>query len=173
MVRTWFAVALLIVASTTVAQTGVRVLLQDFEIPSKKGYTAIASFGVGVDHDLTERTSMALDWKIGTDEVASWTLLYRSAYHFAHNEGPSFYMGPLFGVRSSTVPEASVDVPLGMRVGVRGGLEGFYADLYASYITFLGSTGKGKLTDEGYLGPSQSALVVGLSLGVGWKRRYD
>lgn len=173
MVRTLFALALCVVASSTVAQTGVRALIQDFEIPGKKGYTAIASIGLGVDHDLTDRSSMALDWKIGTDEVASWTLLYRSAYHFADNEGPSFYMGPMLGVRSSSVPEPSVDVPLGFRFGVRGGLEGFYADLYASYITFLGSTGNASFNDERYLGPSRSALVVGLSIGVGWKRRYD
>lgn len=149
------------------AQGGVRVIFWDFEVAS--GGTLTAHYGLGYDHDLNRRLSVAGQVRY-VPGVEVFSLDYRSAYHFADNDGGTFYMGPQVGYRRFSNETASV-IPVGLRFGVRGGLQGFYADLHAGVFNSLGDldginakTGSGRLVDV-----SPISFGFGLHMGLGWE----
>ncbi|MBL7953365.1 MAG: hypothetical protein JNM62_16785 [Flavobacteriales bacterium] len=118
---------------------------------------------------------------------------YRSQFHFTDNDdGASIYMGPTIGVRAikhkidyyeevsngwfSTSEfretEASkVFFPLGMRLGVRGPLEGGYGDIFLAIGANIGS-GDAPINDVRILRfeatPNKVFFQIGLCYGVGW-----
>jgi hypothetical protein len=159
--RTVLSFLLCVAASTLVAQGGVRAIVYDFENLTE-GNSISQQYGIGYDHDLNERLSTALAARMGPN---SYMFNYRSAYHFSDNDRGSFYMGPSVGVRKFR-DDGPLLVPVGMQVGVRGGLERFYADLYAG---FRYNIGNGQATSEPGV-PEISVVPVGyyFGLGLGW-----
>lgn len=103
------------------AQWGIRATILHFETLTPRG---TFSFLGGLDHDLTDRTAMGLDFTVGVDlfgtgastqtEYAGYSvdyiltqksmgLTYRSMYFFADNDGgAAFYAGPFIGFRQVT-----------------------------------------------------------------------
>lgn len=157
-----------VLLGATHAQTGVRLLLWDYALATEGGIRGSQTVGFGLDHDVSERGSIGLDLKMGIGEGGGWGAYYRSAYHVSDNENASFYLGPTLGFARIGEDDPVTVVPLGFRMGVRGGLEGFYADLYGGVISNLGagsavSTGDGEVTDTSGL-----LLVLGLNIGFGW-----
>jgi len=63
--------------------------------------------------------------------------------------------------------------PVGFRTGVRGGLRGFYADLFASVSYSLGDR-TGYVRDPSLTIPAREAsplaFNLGLHMGIGWDR---
>lgn len=100
------------------AQWGVRATVLHFETLTPRG---TFSFLGGLDHDITDRTAMGLDFTIGVDlfgtdaseqtEYDGYTVdyiltqrsmgvTYRSMYFFSDNDGgAAFYAGPFVGFR--------------------------------------------------------------------------
>ena len=103
------------------AQWGIRATILHFETLTPSG---TFSFLAGLDHDLTDRTAMGLDFTMGVDlfgtgapeqtEYAGYSvdyiltqksmgLTYRSMYFFSDNDGgAAFYAGPFVGFRQVT-----------------------------------------------------------------------
>jgi hypothetical protein len=128
-------------------------------------------------------------------ESRAYCLTYRAAYHFSNNERTSGYIGGYVALRwlrsdlrlgsvedrsthaslpvsdhESSVEHTGVVVPIGVRLGLRGGLEHFYAEMYAAFgfqigneLPFLGKDFK-----SGSPVLSRSMVMLGLDIGFGW-----
>jgi hypothetical protein len=94
---------------------------------------------------------------------------YRSAFHFSDNESTSFYMGPSAGLLKFRSGGYAMQIPVGYRIGVRGGLERFFADLYVGGSYILGATGQVSAADgTGMADLRKLTFCVGLEMGWGW-----
>lgn len=153
------------------AQSGIRAVLVDFEVVDNNW---MQTYGVGYDRDLNDRLSLGIQGKFGED---LWQADYRTAFHFSDNDRTSYYFGPQVGVRSYRYG-GDTQMPVGVRTGVRGGLKGFYADLFMNGAYVIGA---GVDTYHGTLyngipysfssGMPPWSFGIGLHLGVGWDRR--
>lgn len=163
---------LLLAPLITSAQHGIRAIFWDYEPIYGDGFSQATMVGLGYDHDLNERISNAVQFRLSTGGD-TWVANYRSAYHFADTDGASFYTGPVVGLRSiKGSTESSMLVPLGFRMGVRGGLEGFFADLHAGFVYNVGGTGRLLMERSGApVDILPFTFNVGLHMGLGWDRR--
>ncbi|HEY0976634.1 MAG TPA: hypothetical protein VGE21_04120 [Flavobacteriales bacterium] len=159
--------------------------------------------GFGVDHDLNPRLSIGLDVAFGLGskesinlggsssgllEVNTLSFIYRSAYCFSSNEDRTAgYFGPFVGyTRASsdlriydqgfsptTITSARTLIPVGLRVGVRGGLRGFYGDVYCS-AGYRFNAGSPLFDGTGLPAVDNATLrnlvfSFGIALGGGWE----
>jgi hypothetical protein len=165
-------VCLLLVFSGRVqAQGGIRAIFWNLE-PITTGFNGDAQhYGIGFDRDLNDRLSMGITLR-RSFELPSTVVNYRSAFHFSDNESTSFYMGPSVGLRTFRSGSYGMQVPVGYRIGVRGGLEHFFADLYVGGSYILGATGP-TITSDGTDAADLRKLTfcVGLEMGWGWAGR--
>lgn len=164
-------VTLVLSSSALFGQGGIRLILWDYEPIERRAFTGSEHFGIGYDHDVSARTSMAVQARINS-RADSWVLNYRSAFHLADTDGPSTYLGPTIGVRRIDLSsDPKTLVPIGFRIGVRGGLEGFFADLHAGVVVNMGA---GSITpDPGHAAIAATTFCVGLDLGWGWDAPRD
>lgn len=159
----------LLLAGRGAAQTGVRVVLYDYELDGEGSYSLRGFVGLGADHDFSERTSMGVDLRYGISYRTVGGQV-RSAFHFSDAGSASFYLGPTVGIQVASEHERYTFVPVGMRMGVRGGLERFYADLYLGFVSNLGAANavQGR-SERGDVAPV--GVTVGLNIGFGWVSR--
>lgn len=155
---------LLVLKVDTMAQGGIRLIIWNY------GYILSdrvdQQFGVGYDHDLTERTSLSVGAMYST--ANAWMVQYRSAYHLAPNDGASFYVGPTLAYHKYENEVSTV--PVGIRIGLRGGLARFYADLHAGYAYTIGA-GEVLLPERTLpIDITKHSFCAGLDLGWGWDR---
>ena len=119
-------------------------------------------------------------------------IAYRAVYAFSDNDETHVYLGSSIGYRKlkQTVNLAYVDgptydngpfqqraegsvsvIPVGLRLGVAGGLEGGYGDLYLSAMYGIGSNKSG-FSQSFFSGdefkPASFILTIGLAYGIGW-----
>jgi len=152
------------------AQGGIRAILLNYE-PVATGFgDEVVHYGLGYDADLNDRLSMRVQWRTAP-ALSSWVLNYHSNYHFSDNESSSFYMGSTIGVRMVGGADGATLVPVGMRMGVRGGLEGFYADLYIGGHYNVGGGGRVMLENRGAADLRTLSFCGGLDIGFGWGRK--
>ncbi|MEZ4757954.1 MAG: hypothetical protein R2817_14095 [Flavobacteriales bacterium] len=166
MTRSFALLAFLLSTTVLLAQGGIRLGIYQYEVGSDAYMDQ--GFGLGYDQDLTERTSFtasAMYFMTGEElEVC-----YRSNFHFADTDGPSVYMGPEVALRTGGL--AGTGVPVGARLGLRGGLEGFFADLFGGIRYRIGSK---ELPLESGLNAEELPGVMfsfGLHIGFGWDGR--
>ncbi len=123
------------------------------------------------------------------------SVIYRTAYAFTDNSETNLYVGSYFGVRSFkqtldlsyvTDPTGSFNgngpfqqqveakktlIPIGVRLGVRGSLEGGFADLYTQLGYNIGG-GESAFTQTYFSGEdfdlSSMSFTLGLAYGFGW-----
>ncbi len=114
-------------------------------------------------------------------------LQYRSQYHFMDNDGTSLYLGTTIGFRAvrqvinytddtnfnyvqRKVEGNGLLIPVGLRIGVRGALDGGYGDFYLAVGQNIGSgeafTKLPFLLEESM--PSKLMFQLGLAYGIGW-----
>jgi hypothetical protein len=161
-------VIVLLLIGRVQAQGGIRGIFSNLE-PITTGFNGDGShYGIGYDHDVSDRLSMAITVRRSTG-VPSTVVNYRSAYHFSDNEGSSYYMGSMVGLRSFGSEGPGLQFPVGFRFGARGGLEGFFADLYVGGHYNLGASGEVTDTYEGVTSDLRKwGFSVGLDVGWGW-----
>jgi hypothetical protein len=149
-------------------------------------------FGIGYDHDLADRLSMGVDFMFTTGifsgEGSVYTLQYRTAFYFASNSEASAYIGPSIGFRSASLTKYTYNsnaytytssvtkatdnstlIPIGLRVGFRGDLRLFYADVYAGFVVQLG--GESSVDTAPAPTPKPVTFVLGVDFGFGWDKR--
>lgn len=123
------------------------------------------------------------------------SVIYRTAYAFTDNSETHLYVGSYFGVRSfrqsldlgyvedpsgsssnngpfqQQVVAKKTLVPIGLRLGVRGSLEGGFADLYTQLGYTIGG-GESAFTQAYFAGEefdlSSMSFTIGLAYGFGW-----
>jgi hypothetical protein len=165
-VRLPFFFGLLLATTSAYGQGGVRLIIWNVESVEVDGFES--HYGLGYDHDLNKQLSLGVNLRYALN-TESLILNYRSAFHFSDNDRASFYLGPTVGMRFFRESGYGVQVPLGFRMGVRGGLEYFYADLYVGAQYSLGASGA-VLSDDGFnsLDLRKGSFGGGLDLGFGW-----
>lgn len=200
--RSFSFVLLLLVVQGLRSQsaTGIRSFIDLYNTDGLEGRTTrMTVAGLGIDHDLTPRLSLGLDVAFGLGvretfygggnssgvfEVNSLSFIYRSAYCFSSNEDRTAgYFGPFIGYSRVMTDLQTYDppgnwsgsrtvLPVGVRMGVRGGLRGFYADLFCN-LGYRINTGP---LFEGIGVPETNDLrmkgllfSVGVALGGGWE----
>jgi len=167
-IRALMTAALLLVSGATAAQSGIRFILLTVEpITVGLGNDAFG-YGLGYDHDLNDRLSWGLSMRL-VPSIEAWMLTYRSAYHFVDTGSRSFYLGPTLGVRS--LLDKGMQVPMGMRMGVRGSLENLYADFHVGVQYIAGASGRVSPDFRGEVGLRQNSICVGLDIGLGWTKK--
>lgn len=166
-IKTLTMVLLLMTAGTSFAQGGIRWILLNYE-PVFKGMEGdMVHMGLGYDHDVNERLSYGIDLRHSFDSE-SWVGTYRSRFHFSDAGSTSVYFGPSIGVRSIAARRSKVLVPLGLRLGLRGGLENFFGDIYAGVIYNAGHKGDVLFAEDFIYTIRPVTFSVGLDIGWGW-----
>lgn len=216
-------VGLMLAAQGAVAQsTGIHFIVPEYTRKFQKGPSRGVQYGIGMQHDLNERLSLALDvvFEIRSLENTSSTgtevavmmdgntayygrasnmlgVTYRSAYAFSDNDEGHLYLGSFIGIRRMkqrvdldrwTTPSGygysggsfveraianKVVVPVGLRLGVRGGMEDtYFMDLYfqAGYCIGGGTAGfsQAYLDIAEELALAKFTFTAGLAIGFGW-----
>ncbi|MBS1583622.1 MAG: hypothetical protein JST66_15585 [Bacteroidetes bacterium] len=161
---------------------------------------ANVQLGLGFDHDLNDHLAFGVDVIHrfeGTSRSASvqppsdlsgWEAQYRSYYLLGDHERTSFYAGSWIGLRHLTYAiglkrsdgtflreeGAVMSVPVGVRFGVRGGLEGFFLDAFVAFGYAIGGSVPTKRygMDSFVQKPLSGAeLRAGINFGFGWDGR--
>jgi len=168
-IATIFTGLALLFANAACAQGGIRIIIWNLEPVEENDMDG--HYGLGYDHDLNDRLSLAVTARYAVNSE-SVVLNYWSAYHFSDNSSTSFYLATMAGLRMFREDGYGVQVPLGFRLGVRGGLEKFYVDVYAGVHYSVGSNGR-VLSDNGFrsIDLRQNSFCLGLDLGFGWARK--
>ncbi|MEX1133087.1 MAG: hypothetical protein WEC15_07690 [Flavobacteriales bacterium] len=165
-----FTALALLCAGTSHAQGGIRAIFFNVEPVSTGINTDFVHYGLGYDHDLNDRLAMGVQMRYSAG-ATSWVMTYHSHYHFSDNESSSFYMGPNIGFRS--VDGSATLIPIGMRMGVRGGLEGFYADLYVGGHYNVGGGGRAVVEEVGATDLRTLSFCGGIDIGIGWGKKKN
>lgn len=172
----WFVVLLLslCVRGRATAQSGVRVHLYNAFIVANEPRQLGIVLGLGYDHDLSRSLAFGIDadYVVGAfrddDERDghAYQLNYRAYYLTGNPGGSSFYIGSRLGLRRySFYEDVTWSCPVGLRIGVRGGLEKFFADLFLE----LGAQAGGTTPSGASL--SGPEAHIGVDIGFGWRRR--
>lgn len=149
------------------AQGGLRAIFWVME-PITTAFDGVESHcGIAYDQDLNGRLFFGVPARISTG-TSSTMVNYRSAYHFSDNERTSFYMGPNIGLRTFGSGGPGAQLPVGFRSDVRGGLQGFFADLYMGGHYNLGTTGLVTTENHGVRDLRKMSFTVGVDVGGGW-----
>lgn len=127
-----------------------------------------------------------------TERIKVFGVQFRSQFHFSDNDGTSVYIGPTIGLRAvkqmiqydeevnspgwgTTYTQRKKEdnamlFPIGIRLGVRGVLDGAYGDLYIAVGSNIGSNEP--ICDLPFLVeeslPKKLFLQAGVSYGIGW-----
>lgn len=183
-------------------QGGIRCILGDYLFGYGELRTRGAGYGLGYDHDLNSRLAWGVDLsyqttgstrvgdhRIDMGGLDALELIYRASYMTSSNERSAFYLGSWVGLRRYTYSEPftaadgerrhrdanAISVPLGLRMGVRGGLEGFYGDLYLAMGCRMGGTVYTVLSDDAAVRSTTLSgveLRLGMALGFGWEGHH-
>ena len=156
-------------------------LLLDYRKPDVsdgEGSSMNAAFGLSFQHDFRDRLGMGITFLYNPDDATGMELQYDSKYFTSSNDVTAFYVGSFLGVQridGSVYTGRSYDdvsrihVPIGLQLGVRGGLAGYFAELRFK----LGyRIGHGPLGEGPYADLASEPLYLGLSfsyLGIGWE----
>lgn len=186
---------------TTRGQSAIRLVAPyDFTKGFNELGLANAQIGLGFDHDLNDHLAFGVDVIHrfeGTSrstsvqppsDLSGWELQYRAYYLLGDHERTSFYAGSWIGLRRLTYAiglmrsdgtflreeGAVMNVPVGVRFGVRGGLEGFFLDAFVAFGYAIG----GSIPTERYgmdrfvQRPLSGAEIrAGINFGFGWDER--
>jgi len=167
--HTLVLVTALLSASVAHAQGGLRTIA-NME-PVARDFTGdFIHYGIGYDGDINDRLSVCVQVRT-SPASSSWVVNYHSHYHFSDNERSSFYLGPNIGVRAIGGNESATLIPVGMRMGVRGGLESFYADLYVGGLYNIGGGSSIEMAGLGTQELRSMSFCVGLDFGFGWGKK--
>lgn len=135
-------------------------------------------YGLSFQHDFKRRIGMGITGLISGDSDLGIEVLYDSKFFVADNQdGTSGYIGSFIGYQSLRYSAGPVEltrgqVPIGLQVGVRGGLPGYFAEVKVKVGYNLGN---GELDVEGTSSEVSTAPLywgVGISyLGIGWSHK--
>lgn len=149
------------------AQGGVRLIFWDAMRFGRSNWATC--FGLGYDHDMNERLSLGIQARVLAESDAQWAVDYRTAFHLSENDQTSFYIGPQVSAIGYEAPDGnSMLFPIGMRCGVRGGLERFYADVFVATHYTVGSAAVRSESRDRTMGAS--TIELGLHMGWGWDK---
>lgn len=136
------------------------------------GFSPNTTYGFGVQHDLSDRLGFGVDVNYvstGYSSTDAWEFMYHAKYFASDNDATAFYIGSFIGVQNASGDYPFVTLPIGLRTGVRGGLEGYYAELFLQAGYSIGSGELVRYPEGGVLESKPLFFGIGVSfLGFGW-----
>lgn len=192
--RSIFSLLLLSAIGMTNAQTGIRFTFLDFDRTTTKLRPNLI---LGLDHDLGDRIAIGIDvikgYRFDPDaedtQIRSWGIQYRSKFFFAG----SGYIASTIGFRRLSISMSSdpygtyysmygtyppplraeqvTIVPVGIRLGFRSELDGWYGDIYGGVGYNIGANKQiFPTTEYSSRDPLLNAvwLNIGYAYGIGW-----
>ncbi len=191
--RSAMVIALLVLASSAFSQaSGFNFTLEyghrlvDRDPPSR--FTSAVGLGLAYQQDFSNRFGAGLDFFWGGDSegAQSFEGIYSAKYFFTDNSSTAPYIGSFIGVQSlkdsyseiiplgngytdyNYVEVKKLQVPVGLRAGLRGGLDGYFGELFVQAGFAIGS-GDFYVSNGKQVKSSPLFFGVGLSfLGFGW-----
>ena len=159
-----------------------------------KGEKAIdwggAGGSLGYHHDLSSRFGLALNVGIAGDNLGASSVegIYGAKYFFSDNDETAVYIGSFIGVQSlkasvseyvstnpngafnyRTIEASKLQVPVGLQLGLRGGLDGFFGELFIQAGYAIGSGDFYSISPNETVKTSPLYFSLGLGLlGFGW-----
>ena len=148
-------------------------------VDGDKGIVPSATFGLGFQRDFQKRLGMGLDLNYAARDasnVRAIEMIYSAKYFAADNDGTACYIGSFIGVQSfsGTGSSSSGDIahlqfPIGLRAGVRGGLEGYFGEVF-THVGYAIGNGTLQTNSAGNLSSEPLYFGLGFSfLGFGWE----
>ena len=141
---------------------------------SKLGF----AYGLSFQHDFKDRVGMGVTASLVGEESRSFELLYDSKFFTSDNDDQTaFYVGSFIGFQKLKTSVytgkeyedvSRTQIPVGLQIGVRGGLPGYFGELKLKVGYCLAS---GSLGGVGNAEVSTEPLYLGLGiayLGFGW-----
>lgn len=148
------------------------------------------TLGLAYQHDFEPRFGVAFDFFYASESngLKSNEFIYSAKFFTSDNDATAFYIGSFVGVQSLKGVVSVVDVnagmatarrveisklqfPIGVRAGVRGGLDGYFAELFTQVGYAIGS-GELYMQEGKAVNSSPLYMCVGFSfLGFGWDHR--
>lgn len=130
--------------SVAQARVGLRAIFWNMEnyLEDNDQFAWQINYGLGMDWDASQYTSLCLRLETALGDQQPMTCVsLRSAYHFSEVEYSSAYVATSIGYRRIQVLDdlAKSTVPVGLRVGYRVGLEGYYMDIFLGFNVQTGS----------------------------------
>ena len=158
------------------------------------GFNVTVAYAHGLfQHDLSQRFGIGLEVVLGfdrfTSDVRSYEGIYSAKYFFSDNEGTTGYIGSFIGVQSlkaevteyvlgsngystpRTVTASKIQVPIGIRMGMRGGLDGYFGELFVQAGYALGNGILYKADGDIVKTTPLYFSVGGSFLGFGWDHK--
>jgi hypothetical protein len=186
--RTVIALSFAVLSPLLHAQaTGINITLDYGHrlVEDDRGFVPTATFGLGVQRDFDRRIGMGVDLFYSAGEqysVNALEFIYSAKYFTSSNEYTSFYVGSLLGVQllsgsgygisgsnNGSVEVSHVQIPVGLRAGLRGGLDGYFGELFVQGGYAIGN-GELYRNSAGSVNSAPLYFMVGLSfLGFGWE----
>lgn len=139
------------------------------------------ALGLGFDRDIDGHLGWGLELKYGwsgRDEGSLFEAIYHASYFTPDNGTTAFYVGSFLGIQrlSGTVSRSSsnwnvdeetgysrTQFPVGLRLGVRGPLDGNFAELFGQFGYVLGNG-----TLAGDMRTNPLCISIGFCYGTGW-----
>lgn len=138
------------------------------------------AYFLSVQHDFSERVGMGITGAYLSEGLPGFEVIYDAKYFTSNNERTSFFLGSFLGFQRlstdvyNSATRLTEDVgrtqlPIGLQIGLRGGLPGFFGELHvkAGY-----NIGNGEFGDGLPNAPSTTPLYLSLGLsylGFGWE----
>lgn len=170
----WSILVVLGVSLPTMARSGVRTHLYNAFLVANEPRQLGLILVLGYDHDLSHSLAYGIDADClivtfrDDDERDGGALQldYRTYYLTGDPDACSVYFGSRLGLRRIAFQdEVTWSCPIGVRSGVRGGLERFFADLFVGLGAQAGGTTPSGATLSG------PELHAGSDIGFGWAGR--
>ena len=190
---TFMAVVLLTLATSAFGQASGFNFTLEFghhleEQDPPESFGNASAVGLAYQQDLSRRFGLGLDvfWGFETKETKSVEAIYSAKYFFSDNSYTAPYIGSFIGVQklktsfteyvpasngyttSRNVEAKRLQVPIGLRAGLRGGLDGYFGELFVQAGYAIGN-GNYYVADGKQVKSSPLFLGLGFSfLGFGW-----
>jgi hypothetical protein len=165
--------------------TGINFTLQYAHaiVEGDRGIVPSATIGLGFHRDFQRRIGMGVEVNYAKREgsdLKAFEAIYSARYFTGDNDGTSFYLGSFLGVqrisgqgeRTSTAEVQNVSrvqFPVGLRIGLRGGLDGYFGELF-THVGYALGNGTLLTTSSGTMDSAPLYLGLGISfLGFGWE----
>lgn len=153
-------------------------------VDGDKGIVPSTTVGLGFQRDFQRRIGMGVDLNYASRQnggLQAFEAIYSAKYFLSDNDATACYIGSFLGVQSisgtdvhtgtvsTSVDFSRVQVPIGLRAGVRGGLEGYFGEIF-THVGYAIGNGELVSTSSGKVNSEALYFGVGFSfLGFGWE----
>jgi hypothetical protein len=170
-----FLVCLLAMTRANAQSSGIQFGFYTFHPVIKEQSNEFVAYNFSYHHDMSEYFGFALELSSLPKEYTEF--IYSARYFTTNNKYSSFYAGSFLGYQTiNGGSDAGIkQFPLGVALGYRGGLRGYFAEIYGRLGYSIGGGQEINGGDDSDYNVSETTplyVFVGVAfLGFGWDRK--